>query len=154
MVIIGKLLYGPITDRWSFRKVTIPFFLILGLSHVLLALSGASWFTQTSAHIANFLYGLGGPVCTIGLALYGMEMAPEGQQEKWASYYLVVYNAGALIFNQLCGIMADKAGNSYNGVFIMFAILSVVAAITSQLAYSGAYKNYKKLHAAEEAKAE
>lgn len=149
MVIIGKLIYGPITDRWSYRKVTIPFFLILGASHVLLALAGRSWFSQGTATIANFLYGLGGPVCTIGLALYGMEMAPEGQQEKWASYYLVVYNAGALIFNQLCGIMADTAGNSYNGVFMMFAALCVVAAITSQLAYSGAYKNYQKLHAAD-----
>lgn len=148
-VIVGKLIYGPVTDRWSFRKVTVPFFLILGASHVLLALSGQSWFTQGTAAFANFLYGIGGPVCTVGLALYGMEMAPEGQQEKWTSYYLVVYNAGALIFNQICGIMADRAGNSYNSVFIMFACLSVVAAITSQLAYSGAYRNYKKIHADE-----
>lgn len=147
MVIIGKLIYGPITDRWSFRKSTVPFFLILGLSHVMLSMAGASWFNQTTALIANFLYGVGGPVCTIGLALYGIEMAPEGQQEKWASYYLVVYNAGALIFNQLCGIMADAAGNSYNGVFIMFAVLSVVAAVTSQLAYSGAYKRHQQLMA-------
>lgn len=151
MVIIGKLIYGPITDRWSFRKCTVPFFLVLGASHIMLSLAGASWFGQSAALVANFLYGLGGPVCTIGLALYGIEMAPEGQQEKWASNYLVVYNAGALIFNQLCGIMADAAGNSYNGVLIMFAVLSVVAAVTSQIAYSGAYKNYQKLHAGETA---
>lgn len=147
MVIIGKLIYGPITDRWSFRKSTVPFFLILGSSHVLLAVAGASWFNDTFALLANFLYGLGGPVCTIGLALYGIEMSPEGQQEKWASYYLVVYNAGALIFNQICGIMADAAGGSYKGVFIMFAVFSVVAAITSQLAYSGAFARAKQLEA-------
>lgn len=147
MVIIGKLIYGPITDRWSFRKSTVPFFLVLAASHVLLASAGADWFTQPMATVANFLYGLGGPVCTIGLALYGIEMAPEGQEEKWASYYLVVYNAGALIFNQVCGIMADAAGNSYNGVFIMFAVFAVIAAITSQIAYSGAYKRCLKLNA-------
>lgn len=146
MVIIGKLIYGPVTDRWSFRKCTVPFFLILGASHVMLAMAGESWFGQAAALVANFLYGLGGPVCTIGIALYGIEMCPEGQQEKWASNYLVAYNAGALIFNQLCGIMADAAGNSYNGVFIMFAILSVLGAVTSQLAYSGAYKRYQTLH--------
>lgn len=146
MVIIGKLIYGPVTDRWSFRKCTVPFFLILAVSHVMLSLSGAVWFNQFFATIANVLYGLGGPVCTIGLALYSIEMAPEGQSEKWASYYLVAYNVGALIFNQLCGVMADAAGNNYNAVFMMFAALCVVAAITSQLAYSGAYKRYKKLN--------
>lgn len=147
MIIIGKLIYGPVTDRWSFRKSTIPFFLILGSSHLLLAVAGASWFNSGFALLAHFLYGLGGPVCTIGLALYGIEMSPEGQQEKWAAYYLVVYNAGALIFNQVCGIMADAAGGSYSGVFVMFAVFSVIAAITSQLAYSGAYARAKQLEA-------
>ena len=147
MVIIGKLIYGPITDRWSFRKSTIPFFLILGASHVMLAMAGQGWFNMFAAQVANFLYGVGGPVCTVGLALYGIEMSPKGQQEKWASYYLVSYNVGALIFNQIAGIMADAAGGSYNGVFIMFAIFSVIAGLTSQIAYSGAYKNYQRLNA-------
>lgn len=143
-VIIGKLIYGAVTDRIPMRKCAVAFFLFIAASHVLLGMTGAPWFNEIWANVANFLYGIGGPVCTVGMALYGYEMCKNGDTTKWVRNYTVVYNIGALVFNPIAGLMADASGN-YSSSFFLFAGTAVVAAVCSQIAYSGAYKRYKAI---------
>ena len=148
-VIIGKLIYGPVTDKVPMRKCAVFFFLVIAVSHVLLGMTGAGWFNEFWAHTANFLYGLGGPVCTIGLSLYGYEMCKNGDTTGWIRNYTVVYNVGALVFNPIAGALADATGN-YSAAFFMFAGTAVVAAVCAQIAYSGAYKRYLMNHKKEQ----
>lgn len=140
-VIIGKLIYGPVTDKVPMRKCTVIFFLFIAASHVLLASAGAPWFNEFWAHFANLLYGIGGPVCTVGMALYGYEMCKNNDTTTWVRNYTVVYNIGALVFNPIAGVLADATG-TYSIAFYMFAATAVLAAICSQIAYSGAHKKH------------
>ncbi|MDO4288433.1 MAG: MFS transporter [Eubacterium sp.] len=139
-VILGKLIYGAVTDRVPMRKCTGVFFLFIAVSHALLGFAGASWFNMFWANAANVLYGIGGPVCTVGLALYGYEMCKDNDTTKWVRNYTVVYNIGALVFNPIVGVMADASGN-YSSAFFMFAATAVIGAICTQAAYAGARRN-------------
>lgn len=143
-IIIGKLIFGWINDRVPMRKMTCIWFGLVAVSHIILANTGAAWFNSFWAQAANILYSLGGPICTVGLSLYGIELAKSGDTKAWIRNYLVVYNIGGLVFTQLAGIIADKTGN-YSAVFYMLAVCGVVGAVFSQLAYSGAYKEAKKV---------
>lgn len=144
-VIIGKLIYGTVTDKVPMRKCAAVFFILIAISHVLLGMAGADWFNEFWAHAANFIYGLGGPVCTIGLSLYGYEMCKNGDTTSWIRNYTVVYNVGALVFNPIAGALADATGN-YSVAFFLFAGTAVAAAVCVQIAYSGAYKRYRVNH--------
>ncbi len=142
-IIIGKLIFGWVNDRVPMRKATSFWFLLVGVSHLILANTGAGWFNGFWAQAANILYSLGGPICTVGLSLYGIELAKGGDTKNWIRNYLVIYNVGGLVFTQLAGIIADKTGN-YSAVFYMLAACAVVGGIFAQLAYSGAYREAKK----------
>ena len=142
-IIIGKLIFGWVNDRIPMRKMTMVWFLLVGVSHLIMANTAAGWFNGAWAQVANILYSLGGPICTVGLSLYGIELAHAGDTKAWIRNYLVVYNIGGLIFTQLSGILADKTGN-YSVVFYMFAICAVIGAVFSQLSYSGAFKAAKE----------
>lgn len=140
---IGKLMFEWINDRVPMRKMTCIWFGLVAVSHIILANTGAAWFNSFWAQAANILYSLGGPICTLGPSLYGIELAISGDTKAWIRNYLVVYNIGGLVFTQLAGIIADKTGN-YSAIFYMLAVCGVVGAVFSQLAYSGAYKEAKK----------
>lgn len=149
-IIIGKLIYGPISDRWSQRKIGWIFFMLVGISHAIFALAPYDFFNYTLVIINVILYSLGGPICTIGLALYGIELAKDGDTVKWIRNYLVVYNIAPIVLTPLAGMSADATGN-YSLCFWILAALSVVGAVFAQLAYSGAYKRYNKLHGGQNA---
>ena len=97
------------------------------------------------AQTANVLYSLGGPICTVGLSLYGIELAYKNDTKAWIRNYLVIYNIGGLVFTQIAGIIADMTGN-YSAVFYLFAACSVIGAVFSLLAYNGAYANQKHIN--------
>lgn len=141
-IIIGKLIFGWVNDRIPMRKMTIVWFLLVGISHLILANTGAGWFNGTWAQVANILYSVGGPICTVGLSLYGIELAYKNDTKAWIRNYLVIYNIGGLIFTQIAGIIADMTGN-YSAVFYLFAVCAVIGAVFSLLAYNGAYLNCK-----------
>ncbi|MBC5689657.1 MFS transporter [Mediterraneibacter sp. NSJ-55] len=138
-IIIGKLIFGWINDRVPMRKMTVIWFGLVAVSHVILANTGADWFNGMWAQSANILYSLGGPICTVGLSLYGLELAKGGDTKAWIRNYLVIYNIGGLVFTQLAGVIADKTGN-YSAVFYMFAVCALAGAVLSQIAYTGAYR--------------
>ena len=149
-IIIGKLIYGPISDRWSQGKIGWIFFMLVGISHAIFALAPYDFFNYTLVIVNVILYSLGGPICTIGLALYGIELAKDGDTVKWIRNYLVVYNIAPIVLTPLAGMSADATGN-YSLCFWILAALSVVGAVFAQLAYSGAYKRYNKLHGGQNA---
>lgn len=145
LIIIGKLIYGPVSDRFSQRQVSWLWYLFLFASHAIYALAPMDFFTPTMAWISHLLYSLGGPICTIGLALYGIEVAYKGDTVKWIRNYLVVYNVGALVLTPLAGISADMTGN-YSLCFAVLAGMALVGLVFAQLAYSGSYRRYNELH--------
>lgn len=145
LIILGKLVYGPISDRYSQRQISWLWYLLIAVSHAIYALAPTSFFSPVMAWISHLLYALGGPICTVGLALYGIEIAYKGDTVKWIRNYLVIYNVGSLLLTPLAGISADLTGN-YSLCFWVLAVMSIVALVFAQMAYSGAYKNYNKLH--------
>lgn len=151
-IIIGKLIFGPVSDRISQRKIGWLWFLLIGISHVIFALAPYPFFNKTFVTINVILYSLGGPICTVGLALYGIELAKDGDTVKWIRNYLVIYNIAPIVLTPLAGMSADATGN-YSLAFWVLAGCAVVGGIFAQLAYSGAYKRYNELHGGQNAKA-
>lgn len=141
-VVIGKVIYGPLTDRIPMRKCTSFLFMTLVASHLIYAMAILPSFNMMWVYAACIFYGIGGPVCTIGLSLYGYEMCKDGDVTSWVRNYSLVYNIGGLVFSPLTGIIADLTGN-YSAAYIMYAVLAAVAMVLVQIAYIGAYERAK-----------
>ena len=135
-VTLGKIPYGPLCDKFSMRKLNIIFVSMSVLTHVCYAFCGDS---VLMANIAGILYGLSGPICTIGLQLFGFELAKGGDTVTWIKNYSLIYNIGGLIWTPLTGVIADITGD-YSAAYLMYAVCAAIALVLIQISYNGAHK--------------
>lgn len=149
-LLIGKFLYGWISDRVPQQKATFLFFGCYILCEVLV--TQATNLNFGLQVVAVCAVGLAGALATSGLAIFAIDMSTKETYAKWVRYYMVVYNIGAVVWNPIVGRLADKTGN-YSVSFAMLAVLALLGLILTQTAYIGAQARYKRLSKQEQSQA-
>lgn len=144
-LLVGKLIYGRVSDLVPQQKAMFLFFGCLIAADFLVSLAPNRQFIPQLA--AMLIYGIGGGLSTSGLAIFAIDMSTPETYGKWVRIYTVVYNVGAVVLNPVVGAMADAVGN-YSLAYKFLAFTAFVGLILTQAAYIGAGRRYKKLNGA------
>ena len=128
----GKLIFGEVADILGGYSATMIFFAILAAGNLMsgFAFTGSNLVAVT----AVVLFGLGSPVCTVGIPVWAGDLGGYEHYADNVRRMQLIYAAGAMLFASVPGITADICG-SYIPYYIMFAFMTAAAAVCIALVY-------------------
>ena len=129
---LGKVLCGGVADLMGGLKASLLFIglLLAGLVMCCFAFTGS----VPLAAIAVFLFGVGSPVCTVGIPVWAGDLSEPKDYPKTVRNLQLIYAAGAMLFASTPGVIADHLG-SYIPVYAIFAISLAGTAVCLIAAY-------------------
>ena len=129
---LGKVLCGGAADLMGGLKASLLFIglLLAGLVMCCFAFTGS----VPLAAVAVFLFGVGSPVCTVGIPVWAGDLSEPKDYPKTVRNLQLIYAAGAMLFASTPGVIADHLG-SYIPVYAIFAISLAGTAICLIAAY-------------------
>ena len=128
-----KVIFGQIADVLGGYRTSVIFFGILALSYIMCC--GSVTGSVPFALVTAVVLGIGYPITTIGIPIWAGDFSSEEYYPQVVRKLQLTYAAGAMIFANLPGIMADIFGN-YICVFALFAGLMILATVFLIIAYS------------------
>ena len=132
-LMIGKVGYGWVAERIGSRNTNWVFGALLVAGCAMLCLMrGGSPVLLFSAMAIN---GVGLGFTTVGNAAWAGAWSGPGQYDNTVRRFQIGYSGGQLVFSSLPGIMADHAGGSYRGAYIVFLACSVFVLAAVQYLY-------------------
>ena len=143
MLLIGKPIYGILSDLFTPRKVAILFFMCCLVAHVMSTFPG---FPNLTFHIVALgIYGIGGVLATNGTASYALDLCGgEENRKKVVKNSFFVYAASGFVCSTIMGFIVSATG-TYRIGFVIFAILSFVGWVVVMAAYGAAKPAKQKL---------
>ena len=152
ILLVAKLIYGPVCDRVP-QTIAAPFFFAcLTIGHLIMSRTPYEGFSFGMGVAAFIIYCLGAPVSTVGIALWAGDISEPGEYAKYVRWYTLIYNIGAIVLVPIAGWTADLTGN-YSVTFIGCAACSLLGLLLTSAAYRGASRRYKTLNPDEKAAA-
>lgn len=132
-LVVGKLLLGAVSDRWSARTASSVSILCLiaGLS-IFWLLPRAAVFPAAAA--GGFLFGIGNANCTVCMPLITSDLMGNRSFGELFSYASVASSLGAAAGPVVGSLVFDRSG-SYAGAWMADVALSVFMMVTLQLCY-------------------
>ena len=130
LLIIGKLAYGKIADRWGGFRPSLGFLALLALGCACCCLGHGN--SVVPVFLATVLMGVGFPLATVGLSVLSADLADEKHFLTTLKWFQIAYAAGGMLFSSLPGILFERLGTytvSYQ-IFLGMTLL-VIAAVTS-----------------------
>lgn len=129
----SKVICGEAADLLGGLRMSMLFsgILLAGNALCCLAFTGSVPLAMT----AVFLYGLGSPICTVGIPVWAGDLSSPEKYPTTVRNLQLIYAAGAMIFATMPGIIADHLG-SYIPVYGLFACLVAFSAICLAAAYA------------------
>lgn len=132
VLVVGKCLFGVITDRIGAYRTNFLFLGLLVLGFIFCcAASGKAW----TLYAAQFCLGVGMCVCTVGLPVWAGDLTDPAQHARTVQRFQTAYSIGALLFSPVPGFVADLWG-SYVPSYVLFTVQAAVILLILQLAYS------------------
>lgn len=133
MLVVGKIIFGEVTDLIGAGKSTLLFGAVLLVGHILCCL--ATTRSVTLGVAMALCVGLGYPIATMGPSVWSNDLAAPGEYATVVRRLQVIYAGGALAFASLPGILADHLGGSYIPAYVLFSVTIVVSLACVLLAY-------------------
>lgn len=140
---VFKVVYGRAADRLGGYMSSMLFCTILLMGYVLCCLS----FTENVplGIAAAVVLGIGYPIATVGIPVWAGDFASPDNYPEVMRKLQMIYAAGAMLFANMPGIMADLTG-SYITAYAIFALMMEFGLLLLNLAYkSKAASSYGKL---------
>ena len=131
-LMLGKFFYGAACDKLGSSRSNQLFgaCLLAGLACCILAGLGSVPVMLAAA----VLYGLGVPLCTVGLSVWAADFTEPDQLDKAVQRFQLCYAIGALTFSFMPGAFADLMG-SYAPAYIVFFLFGAFSLFVVQLTY-------------------
>lgn len=131
VLVVGKCLFGVITDRIGAYRTNYLFLGLLTAGFVFCCIAaGQNWTLYT----AQVCLGVGMCVCTVGLPVWAGDLTDPEQHARTVQRFQTAYSIGALAFSPLPGIVADVWG-SYVPSYVLFTVQAAAILVILQLAY-------------------
>lgn len=131
-LIVGKLLYGGLSEVLPARKSNWLFAGLMALGFGFCALSGGK---HLPLFIGLALYGISLSVTTVGLTAWAGDLSTGDTYDTVIRRFNVGYAAGGMLFSTLPGILADRANGSYVPAYLMFAAFTLILVGLVQIVY-------------------
>lgn len=135
VILGGKMLFGAVSDRIGIYRSNFIFYSMYVIGLALCALA----FLQKLplGYLAMVVLGLGYPVGTTGLSMYGLDMAANPEEgAKQVKRFQIAYMIGTMVFSSVPGIMADAADGSYVTAFVVMCGIIAVSMVIVQATYA------------------
>lgn len=130
---VSKVVYGHITDHYGGIFSTIMFGGFLLVGHILCCLSYMQ--SEVICIFLAVMMGAGYPITTMGQSVWANDLVSDEQYPTVLRRLQVIYAAGALIFSNLPGIMADIFSGSYIPAYMVFSVLMGLTVLFVLIAY-------------------
>lgn len=126
-LIIGKFLYGLITDRVGGRRSMDLFCLltIAGLLLCSLAFLRQDWVLFAGAAVL----GLGLPIATAGISILAGDLSDEAHYGRVLNHLQICYVLGSFLFSSMAGVLADLTGGYVAAYLVCAAFFLLFFAI-------------------------
>lgn len=142
MLMLGKILYGWITDRGN-AEISFYIFCPLQAVGLLLNAYAASTMNFPIAIAGCLLEGGAGVISTVGLSSMAAALYPDEKNfNRIVVWFTTFYNIGHTVFTPMFGIIADRFG-SYSPAYYGCAVLGFLNIILVAVAFRGAAKRAK-----------
>jgi predicted MFS family arabinose efflux permease len=138
-LLLGKVLYGHITDLLGAYKSGFIFFPLLIIGCALCCFAGRG--NTIIAMISMIALGLGSPLVTVGLSVFAKDMSVPCDYAKVVKYFQFYFMVGSTLVSPIPGAIADLTG-SYIPAYALLTTLTVISMLFIQLSYRQ-MQNYK-----------
>ena len=132
MLIVGKLLYGVLSDyvggKWS--MIICYSIYVLGCGSSLLFMGGN---LVVGFVFASFM-GVGMSVVTVGPPVWAADLSTPDKYSRTLKKMQMCYTVGGVIFTSVPGILYDALGN-YQSAYMMFAAFAVISTVIISVLY-------------------
>lgn len=145
-LMITKIAYGKISDKFSVRKSSWFFFLACFIAMIMCGLFAGVKSTLLMG-VIFFIYCIGGIFASTSLGVYAMEFSTRKNCKYIAAIYLLVFNLSNTVTVNIVGAIADANGGDYRPAYLVLAALVVVGYLCTVAAYKVSIANRKKLDA-------
>lgn len=128
-VMLGKIVFGVITDHFGTIKANYFAFTVLIAGTIICCFAGH--FSYPVAVLSMVLAGFGVPMSTNGISMASRQLSSEKTYASTVNCLNVSFQIGAIIFSEIPGMVADATG-SYAPSYILFVFTGVVALVLIQ----------------------
>jgi MFS family permease len=130
-LLIGKVLYGAVTEVIGGKKTNLAFLLSAAVG---LGLSCMSSSSVSLLFVSSVLIGVGFTLATVGISAWAADLIRPIEFDHILGRFQIAYSLGGLLFSLAPGPLADHFG-SYMPVFLIYAVMEVVALVVIYWAY-------------------
>lgn len=128
----AKLIYGWLSEKITSYVVNWVYFIFATAGMLGLCLFVHNIVLLT---ISGILIGIGFALCGPGQLAWAWDLSSPDQYNTAIRRFQLAYSVGAIIFNMLPGILADRCNGSYLPAFIFFTVISIPMAAIVQYLY-------------------
>ena len=140
LLIVGKLLFGAVSDRIGTLGGTVIFCLIFILG--CFPVFGMNGENTLWCFLLAVMLGFGAPMFNIGPSLWSADLASRQDYARMLKWLQIFYNLGGIIFTAIPGMIADRTGE-YRSSFMMFAVMMTVMLLLLLYIYCRRKKEYR-----------
>lgn len=131
-MIVGKIAYGRIIDKWGNHKANLYIYTLWVAALISTVFVGKLGFAP---YLFGILLGLGNPIGTMSLPIWTSELFKTKNYVQTYTSIKIFLNFGISVGYTIVGFLADRTG-TYTSSFGLFAVLSVIGYATLQIIYS------------------
>lgn len=132
VLMAAKVLYGQLSDKLGSRTANTLVFGAVLAGFVLCALAPLGSIPLAVAAIT--LTALGMPISSVTLSVWAGDLSGSSNHERTVKWFTCAYMLGNMATGPLPGLAADRLG-SYVPAYLLFALMSLVAAVLIQGVY-------------------
>lgn len=137
MLMLGKILYGWVTDRGN-AEISFYIFCPLQALGLIINAYAADTLNFNLAVIGCLLEGGAGVISTVGLSSMAAALYPEEKRfNQIVVWFTTFYNIGHTVFTPMFGIIADNFG-TYSPAYYFCAVLGFANIVLVAVAFRGA----------------
>lgn len=133
-LVVSKLTFGPLVDRWGGEKASLLFLIILTLGTVFCCLSPIH---PAFMYAGTLFMGYGYSPATVGISIYATDFSTARNFSSLLKDFQRAYIVGGIVFTAIPGRLFDVFG-SYVISYWMFAAMVVIFTVVLLLVYHSA----------------
>jgi len=133
-LIVGKLTYGAIADRFGSNNAAALYTIIVCLGYVCVV--GLLVYPQNIMMILGYLgWGIGGSVCTLAYPVWAMDFSSDEDYPKTLKKFQLAFQLGSMFGSPFPGIIADATGSYcyyYVVPIVFYSLMTIVGLVLSK----------------------
>ena len=119
-LMVGKMIFGSISDAIGTKRATILFIIIFLAGNIPVIFMDGK--TDFLCYVFGILLGFGAAIFALGSSLWALDLSQEGHYGDTLRKFQMCYSLGGIVFSTVPGLIADRTGE-YKTSYLLFALM-------------------------------